>query len=118
MYGLYAQDEWRPVRDLTINYGLRFDGVDEYTHAKQVSPRINIVWRAWRGGVLHAGYSRYFTPPPFELVANTSLSKYVGTSNEPQTLQNNTVKAERDHYFDAGVTQSIMPAGTPHSTPM
>ncbi|GBR03142.1 hypothetical protein GCM10007207_14290 [Asaia siamensis] len=109
MYGLYAQDEWRPVRDLTINYGLRFDGVDEYTHSKQVSPRINIVWRAWRGGVLHAGYSRYFTPPPFELVANTSLSKYVGTSNEPQTLQNNTVKAERDHYFDAGVTQSLLP---------
>ncbi len=38
MYGLYAQDEWRPLRNLTINYGLRFDGVDEYTMPSRSAP--------------------------------------------------------------------------------
>ncbi|QOF95550.1 TonB-dependent receptor [Novacetimonas hansenii] len=109
LYGLYAQDEWRPVRNLTINYGLRFDGVDEYTHSKQVSPRLNIVWQPWRGGTLHAGYSRYFTPPPFELVGGTSLNKFANTSAAPGTLQDTTVKSERDHYFDAGFSQVLLP---------
>ncbi|MFW7266462.1 TonB-dependent receptor [Gluconacetobacter sp. Hr-1-5] len=109
MYGLYAQDEWRPVRNLTINYGLRFDGVDEYTHSKQVSPRINIVYQPWHGGTFHAGYSRYFTPPPFELLSGAQLGKFANTSAAPATFQNTTVKAERDHYFDAGFAQEILP---------
>ena len=109
MYGLYAQDEWHPIRNLTINYGLRFDGVDEYTHSKQVSPRINIVYKPWHGGTFHAGYSRYFTPPPFELIGGASLNKFANTSAAPGTFQNNTVKAERDHYFDMGFSQEILP---------
>ncbi|RDI37092.1 TonB-dependent receptor [Gluconacetobacter liquefaciens] len=109
MYGLYAQDEWRPVRNLTINYGLRFDGVDEYTHSKQVSPRINIVYQPWHGGTFHAGYSRYFTPPPFELLSGVQLGKFANTSSAPASFQNTTVKAERDHYFDAGFAQEILP---------
>ncbi|AQS87624.1 TonB-dependent outer membrane receptor [Neoasaia chiangmaiensis NBRC 101099] len=109
LYGLYAQDEWRPLKGLTINYGLRFDGVDEYTHSKQVSPRLNIVYQPWHGGTFHGGYSRYFTPPPFELVGGTSLNKYANTSAAPGTLQDSTVKAERDHYFDAGFSQEILP---------
>ena len=109
MYGLYAQDEWALLPNLTVNYGLRFDGVDEYTHSKQVSPRINIVWRPWKGGTLHVGYSRYFTPPPFELVGGTQLARFAGTSAAPATLQDSTVKAERDHYFDAGYAQEILP---------
>lgn len=109
VYGLYAQDEWRPTDTLTINYGLRFDGVSEYTSEHQVSPRINVVWKPWRGGVLHAGYSRYFTPPPFEIVGTSSLNRFAGTSAAPANYQSTKVKAERDHYFDAGIEQSILP---------
>ncbi|WP_408740262.1 TonB-dependent receptor [Acetobacter sp. AN02] len=109
IYGLYAQDEWRLLRSLTLNYGVRFDGVDQYTHAMQVSPRLNIVWHPWKKTTFHAGYSRYFTPPPFELIGGQSLSKYDNTSAESANLQNATVRAERDHYFDAGVAQQIIP---------
>ena len=109
LFGLYLQDEWRIHPKLTINYGLRFDQVDEYTTENQISPRINVVWQPREGTTIHGGYSRYFTPPPFELVSATSISQFAGTSAAPEVTQNNTVKAERDHYFDAGIDQLILP---------
>ncbi len=109
LFGVYVQDEYRITPKLTINYGLRFDQVDEYTHENQVSPRINAVWKPFEGTTVHAGYSRYFTPPPFELVSGSAISQFVGTSAAPEVTQNDTVKAERDNYFDAGVDQIILP---------
>lgn len=108
IYGIYAQDEWVPLRNLTINYGLRFDGVDEYTHEHQVSPRINIVWKPFEKTTFHAGYSRYFTPPPFESVSAYAVNKFAGTSGAAPSVLNNTVRAERDHYFDVGVEQIVI----------
>ncbi len=109
LFGLYVQDEWRVTPKLTINYGLRFDQVNEYTNENQVSPRINAVWRPFEGTTVHGGYSRYFTPPPFELVSGNTVNQFVGTSAAPEVTQNSTVKAERDNYFDAGVDQVILP---------
>ena len=109
IYGLYVQDEWQPLRNVTVNYGLRFDGVGEYTNEHQLSPRINVVWRAWKGATLHAGYSRYFTPPPFEVVGGADLQQFANTSAAAPSTGNGTVKAERDHYFDAGIEQVIVP---------
>ncbi|ACI51235.1 TonB-dependent receptor [Gluconacetobacter diazotrophicus PA1 5] len=109
IWGLYIQDEWKPLRNLTVNYGLRMDGVDEYTHQQQLSPRLNLVWTPWRGTTLHAGYSRYFTPPPFEVVSGASVAAFNGTSAQAASPQSSTVKAESDHYFDAGITQRLLP---------
>ncbi|MFT8467199.1 TonB-dependent receptor [Acetobacter syzygii] len=109
VYGLYAQDEWQPLRNLTINYGMRFDGVSEYTAEHQFSPRVNVVWKPWKGGTLHAGYSRYFTPPPFEVVSSSSLAQFANTTAAPSSTTNSKVRAERDHYFDAGFEQTILP---------
>ncbi|MXV45016.1 TonB-dependent receptor [Saccharibacter sp. 17.LH.SD] len=109
LYGAYVQDEWSLLPHLTLNTGLRFDGVREYVNAHQLSPRITLVWEPWRGGRFHAGYARYFTPPPFETLGNTSLGKFADTSAAPENFQNDKVKAERDHYFDAGFMQEIKP---------
>ena len=109
VYGLYLQDEWRVLPRLTINYGARFDGVSEYVSADQLSPRVNMVWRPTDDTTLHAGYSRYFTPPPFEEVTTSSIGSFQGTSAASQVTRNDKVKPERDHYFDAGIDQAVLP---------
>jgi outer membrane receptor for Fe3+-dicitrate len=92
---------------LTINAGARFDVVDEFTHANQLSPRVNVVFQATKSTTLHTGYARYFTPPPLELVQSQTLQHFVGTSNQPATLQNSPVQPERANYFDAGMTEQF-----------
>lgn len=109
LYGVYLQDEWRLTRSLTINAGVRFDGVEQYTHAHQLSPRLSIVWAPWTGGRFHIGYARYMTPPSFENMSSASLNKFVGTSAQPDNFNNSAVKTERDHYFDAGFMQKMTP---------
>ena len=112
LYGLYVQDEFRATEKLTLNFGLRFDAVNEYTSENQVSPRINLVYKPLEGTTLHAGYARYFTPPPFELVAPTSVNLFANTTAAPAVTQDDTVKAERAHYFDLGVSQVVLPGLT------
>ena len=68
IYSVYAQDEWKPIEKLTINYGVRFDLYDGLTRADQASPRVGAVYNLFKGTTLHAAYARYFTPPPTELV--------------------------------------------------
>jgi outer membrane receptor protein involved in Fe transport len=94
---------------VTINYGLRFDQVDEFTNENQISPRVNVVWKATDTTTIHGGYSRYFTPPPFELVSAQSVGLFNGTSAASEVTKDNTVKAERDNYYDAGISQVIIP---------
>ena len=112
VYGLYVQDEWKVLPTLTVNYGARFDVVNEFTHDREVSPRLNVVWQATPTTTAHAGYSRYFTPPPFELVGGQTISRFVGTSAAPSTTQDSVPRAERAHYFDIGVSQIVLPGWT------
>ena len=109
LYGLYLQEEWKVVPKVTLNFGARFDVADQFTHENQISPRFNAVWQPFEGTTLHGGYSRYFTPPPFELVSSPTLALFNNTTAAPTVTQNNTVKAERDNYFDVGGTQVLLP---------
>jgi outer membrane receptor protein involved in Fe transport len=109
LYGVYLQDEWKPFDKLTINAGGRFDVVNAYANESQLSPRLNLVWQPTKTTTLHAGYARYFTPPPLELVEQTSVNKFVNTTNASQVTLSSPVKSERSHYFDAGITQKITP---------
>src|SRR5450755_4304462 len=104
---VYLQDEWTVVAPLTINYGLRIDHYNAYSSGSQISPRINAVWEAIPGTVLHAGFSRYFTPPPFELVGTETISKFVNTSAAPQVASAAPPVAERASYFDVGAQQKL-----------
>src|SRR6202162_597294 len=109
LYGIYLQEEWKVVPTVTLNFGTRFDVADEFTHENQISPRFNVVWQPFDETTLHAGYSRSFTPPPFELVSSPTISLFANTTAAPTVTQNNTPKAERDDYFDVGGTQILFP---------
>ena len=103
----YLQDEWKLSDKVTVNYGLRYDQYGAYSRGDQLSPRINGVWTPWDGTVIHAGYSRYFSPPPIELVSNSDINIFANTTNAPAISQENTPVAERADYYDMGFTQQL-----------
>src|SRR5437660_12907270 len=107
-YGFYLQDEWKPFEQFTINFGGRLDFVNAFADENQLSPRLNVVYKPWDSTTLHAGYARYFTPPPLEAVPQSTIAKFAGTTNASAITLDSAVTAERAHYFDAGVTQKIM----------
>ncbi len=106
------QDEWRILPTVTINGGLRFDGVAAFTQEDQVSPRLNVVWKPTATTTLYGGYARYFVPPPFELVSPGTITQFLGTTAAPEVTQNDPVKAERSNYFDVGISQIVVPGLT------
>src|SRR5262249_23754665 len=70
------------------------------------------------GTVLHAGYARYFTPPPQAVGAPENFGLFNGTVAAAAVNPANPAFAglvfspslpERSHYFDAGVTQVLAP---------
>jgi outer membrane receptor protein involved in Fe transport len=106
--GGYLQDEWKFLKQFTLNYGARFDVFDSsFDNEWQISPRVNLIYQPADATTFHAGYSRYFTPPPIEDVSGTDVALFNGTSNQSAVQTDGSVKAERSNYFDVGVSQKL-----------
>ena len=107
-WSAYVQDEWSIGENWTVNYGLRGDQYQAFdTTASQLSPRLGMVWQATSSTTVHAGYSRYFTPPATELISSTDLAAFANTTNAVKNYGDNTPLAERSNYFDLGVSQTL-----------
>jgi len=105
---LYVQDEWRIGTDWTLNYGLRGDRYRAFGGTEgQLSPRLGVVWNATDSITVHAGYSRYFTPPASELVAGSDIALYDGTTNAQPAIGSTTPLSERSDYYDVGISQQV-----------
>jgi outer membrane receptor protein involved in Fe transport len=108
--GMYLQDEWKLTPKLTVNYGGRFDVFNSsFDNEYQFSPRLNAIYKATDATTFHAGYARYFTPPPLENVPAGSVTEFNGTSNASQVTLDSPVRAESSDYFDAGITHKFLP---------
>jgi outer membrane receptor protein involved in Fe transport len=109
LWGAYLQDEWKPTAKLTVNYGARFDRVNTVSNEQQLSPRLGLVYDLTAQTRLHAGYSRYFTPPPTEKIDTTTVAKFLGTTNALPSDANTSVKSERSNYVDVGLAHQQTP---------
>ena len=107
--GIYLQDEWKITDQVTANYGARFDVFDSsFDHENQVSPRANLIYTPTDSTTLHAGYARYFTPPPVENTSAATVNQFNGTSNASSITNGiSATRCERADYFDAGISQKI-----------
>jgi hypothetical protein len=109
LYGVYLQDEWRPAEapKLTVNYGARFDLYDGFTRSFQFSPRFTAAYQLFEPTTIHAGYARYFTPPPTENVSVLDIQAFKNTVVEPVVKADSNISPERANYFDLGVIQNL-----------
>jgi outer membrane receptor protein involved in Fe transport len=105
--GVYAQDEWKLTNQLTMNAGLRFDQMWQFTDANQLSPRLSFTYKPFEYTTFHAGYARYFTPPVLVEAAPANIALFANTTGAPSGSGTNPVLPERSNYFDAGVDQKI-----------
>ena len=93
--------------NLTVNYGLRYDAFSAFDAENQLSPRVNVVWTPTDTTTIHAGYARYFSPPPFELVASQDRRAVRQHHGGGGDHTDDTPKAERADYYDVGVEQKL-----------
>jgi outer membrane receptor protein involved in Fe transport len=104
--GVYVQDEWKLTSQLTMNYGLRFDQMEQFVSANQFSPRLTFTYKPFENTTFHAGYARYFTPPVLVEAAPVNTALFNNTTGAVPG-QNDPVLPERSHYFDAGADQKF-----------
>jgi outer membrane receptor protein involved in Fe transport len=105
--GGYVQDEWRVLPDLTLNTGLRFDQMNQFVSANQFSPRFALLYKPVEATILHAGVSRYFTPPMQAQATPTNLELFQNTVQQQAITLADPVRPERATYFDVGVDQRL-----------
>ena len=111
-WSVYVQDEWSIGENWTLNSGLRGDHYQLARSESQLSPRLGLVWQASANTAVHAGYSRYFTPPATQLIVSSNIAKFAGTTNAVTDSGNNTPLAERSDYYDIGVSHDVGAAWT------
>jgi outer membrane receptor protein involved in Fe transport len=106
--GGYIQDEWTMLPNLTLNTGVRFDQMTQFVSENQLSPRIAIIYKPAADTSLHAGVSRYFTPPMQAQATPSNIALFQNTTQEQAIPLNNPVRPERATYFDLGVDQRLL----------
>jgi len=92
-----------------LNYGLRFEQVKGYTDESQFSPRINAVYQVDKNTAIHAGYARYFDPPQLLNISSENVQQFDNTTNAADQDTDDSIKVEKSHYFDVGMTHSFLP---------
>ncbi|WP_049623649.1 TonB-dependent receptor [Frateuria defendens] len=111
-WSAYVQDEWSIGDKWTVNYGLRGDRYSASRTESQLSPRVGAVYQATDSTTLHAGYSRYFTPPATEQITSSNIAKFNGTTNQVSNDGNTMPLSERSDYYDLGISQNFGSAWT------
>ncbi len=103
---VYVQDDYALSKSLILNAGLRFDATQvdfsETTASdSQLSPRIGLSYLMSDTTKWHAFYGKLFQPAPAENL-RIAFSTVGGGTLSPYDI-----KAEKDDYFEVGLTQQL-----------
>lgn len=93
----YAQDTWKILDDVTVNYGLRYDKYHQHQNLGEggvdkdlFSPRVNASWSFYPTWIARASYNRLFIEPPL------SQGSIIGASIKPETVNQYEASLEKE----------------------
>jgi hypothetical protein len=123
--GLYAQDSWRVTKNLTLNYGLRWDRIEpwyeKYNQIATFEPgRQSVVFPGAPAGILFPtdpGVSRTLAPP-----GNKDFAPRIGLAYSPDNGKT-SIRASYGMFYTAiealaiGVSSANAPYGTTYTSP-
>lgn len=58
--GLYVQDDWKVLKNLTVNLGIRWEHDSEFTSNKNFSPRLGVAWAVTPKTVVRAHFGKFY----------------------------------------------------------
>jgi carboxypeptidase family protein/TonB-dependent receptor-like protein len=116
--GLFAQDEWKIGRDVTLNLGLRYDLQfleTINTDTNNVAPRVGFAWSPSesRRSVVRGSAGLFFDRVPLRALANALLS--AGNTTDPANLRQINVSLSPTQ-SGAPVFPNILPSAVPSGT--
>jgi hypothetical protein len=123
--GIYAQDGWRILKNLTVNYGLRWDRIEpwyeKYNQIATFQPgRQSVVFPGAPAGILFPtdpGVSRTIAPP-----GNLDFAPRIGLAYAPSGGKT-SVRASYGVFYTAiealtiGISSANAPYGTTYTSP-
>jgi outer membrane receptor protein involved in Fe transport len=83
--------------------------MNQFVSANQWSPRIALIYTPFAATTVHAGVSRYFTPPFQAQATQSNLALFANTVQQPAIPLEDPVRPERATYIDLGVDETPLP---------
>jgi len=110
-WSAYVQDRFSPIKNVTLDLGVRYDNYKLLISENAVSPRIGIAYLFPKTQtVIRASYNRLFQPPPAEnllLASSEQAARLSPLAVITGQAGVNPVLPDKEHVFEFGVQQQM-----------